>query len=90
MPAIAAVRCSPSASADGSLKLPDSEVAAVEAGAGDGVAGGCELVVDGAAWGAAGAAGVETGFAGVDGSAGFDGAAFGCHVLAPTLSSHPS
>lgn len=64
------------------MKLPGSEVAAVEAGAGDGVAGGCEVFVDGAACGAAGAAGVDTGFAGVDGSAGFEGAAFGCDVLA--------
>lgn len=79
---MAAVRCSPSASADGSLKLAGSEVAAADAGAGDGVAGGCEVFVEGAACGAAGAAGVDTGFAGVDGSAGFDGATFGCLVLA--------
>lgn len=49
----------------------------MEAGAGDGVAGGCE-VVDGAdCAGAAGGAGVPAAFAGVEGSDAFEGAALG-------------
>lgn len=77
MPAIAAVRCSPMARFEGSLK--DRSDAAVEAGAGDGVAGGCDVVEGADCTGAAGGAGVlaVAGFAGVAGSAGFDGAAFG-------------
>lgn len=75
---IAAARCSPSASADGSLK--DWPEEAVEAGAGDGVAGGwaTDVLLDA---GAAGAAGVWAGCAGVDGSAGGFGAAFGCLLV---------
>lgn len=50
----------------------------MDAGAGEGVAGGCD-VVDGAdCAGAAGGAGVPAAaFAGVEGSDGFEGAAFG-------------
>lgn len=76
------------ARADGSLKLEDSVVGAVDAGAGDGVAGGFAVVVVVAvagctgATGAAGAEGVDEVCAGVDGgsAAGF-GAAFGFDVM---------
>ena len=83
--AIAAARWSPIARADGSLKLVDSVVGAVDAGAGDGVAGGfVAAVVVGCtgATGAAGADGVDEVWAGVDGgsAAGF-GAAFGFDVM---------
>ena len=50
--AIAASRCAPSVRADGSLKFPSS-VPAEAAGAGDGVVGGFEVVLDAGA-GAAG------------------------------------
>ena len=53
---IAASRCAPSVSADGSWKLPDSVVVGA-AGAGDGVAGALVDVVEAGA-GAAGGAGV--------------------------------
>ena len=67
----------------GSLCEAASVVAAVEAGAGEGVAGGfeVEVVVDGAGAGAAGAAGVDAVFAGVAGSAAGLGAAFGFDVM---------
>lgn len=66
------------ASADGSLKERSSAEAAVDAGAGDGVAGGCEVAEGADCAGAAGGAGVPAaGFAGVAGSAAFEGAAFG-------------
>lgn len=77
MLAIAAARCSPRASADGSLNEVDSVT--VGAGAGDGVAGGCvgaETLDAAGAEGAEGAAGVDDVCAGVEGSAGF-GAGFG-------------
>ena len=67
--AIASSRCEPSDRAFGSLKAAAS--APVAAGAGDGVAGGFEVVFDAGA-GAAGAAGVEA-----DAGAGVEGAAFG-------------
>ena len=80
MLATAALRCSPRASADGSLKERLS-LPVFCAGAGEGVAGGA-LAVDGAGAGAAGAAGVEAAAgAGVDGAAGFAGAALGCMLL---------
>ena len=53
---MAASRCAPRVSADGSLKFPAS-VVVLPAGAGDGVAG-TSVVVLGAGAGAAGAAGV--------------------------------
>ena len=53
---MAASRCAPRVSADGSLKFPGS-VVVLPAGAGDGVAG-ASVVVVGAGAGAAGAAGV--------------------------------
>ena len=60
------------------------EAGAVDAGAGEGVAGGSEVVVvdgtEGTA-GAGGAAGVDTVCAGVDGSAAGFGAAFGFEVM---------
>lgn len=77
MLAIAASRCAPRARADGSLKSADP----APAGAGDGVAGGFDVVFEAGA-GAVGAAGVcaELG-AGVEGAAGVDdeaaGAGFG-------------
>jgi hypothetical protein len=43
------------------------------------VAGGCAAVEADDCAGAAGTAGVETGFAGVDGSAGFDATTLGYH-----------
>ena len=64
---IAASRCAPRVRDDGSLKLPSS-VAAEAAGAGEGVAGGFEVVLDAGA-GAAGGAGVEAAAAaGVEGA----------------------
>lgn len=85
--AMAAARWSPTASADGSLKLLVSVVGAVDAGAGEGVAGGFAAVVvvvvagcAGAA-GAAGADGVDDVCAGVDGSAAGFGAALGFDVM---------
>jgi len=63
--AIASSRCEPKVRADGSLKFALSVPA--PAGAGDGVAGAFEVVLDAGA-GAAGAAGVDAGAgAGVDG-----------------------
>lgn len=79
IPEIAAARWSPSARADGSVK--EGVPVAVDAGAGDGVAGGFaveDVFVEGA--GAAGTDGVEVDGAGVDGSAGF-GAALGFEVM---------
>lgn len=82
MLAIAALRWSPIASADGSLKVAGS--VAVEAGAGDGVAGGC-CVVEVVDAGAGGAAGVEAVCAGVAGSAAGFGAALGYHYISTKL-----
>lgn len=84
---MAAVRCSPIASADGSLNDRSSFEAAVEAGAGEGVAGGCE-VEEATCAGAAGGAGVPVAaLAGVAGSAGFEGAALGYSLSARSQSS---
>lgn len=52
----------------------------MDAGAGDGVAGGCDVVDGAVCAGAAGGAGVPAVFAGVEGSDAFDGAAFGCEL----------
>jgi hypothetical protein len=85
MLAIAALRCSPRASAEGSFHEAPS-LPAVEAGAGDGVAGGCALVDCADCAGAAGTDGVETAFgAGVAGSAGLLGAALGCADICQTM-----
>lgn len=53
------------------------------AGAGDGVAGGADVLDEGAGAGAAGAAGVDAAAAGagVDKTAGFAGAALGCRTV---------
>ena len=65
---MAASRCAPRVRAEGSLKLPPSVVVA-PAGAGDGVAGASDVVVEAGA-GAAGGAGVcDVAGAGVDGAA---------------------
>lgn len=82
--AIAASRCAPSVSAEGSLKLPPSVVVpAVEAGVG--VAGTSDVAVFDAGAGAAGVAGVwaVVGAAGVEGglevvAVELAGAVFGC------------
>jgi hypothetical protein len=66
------------AKAFGSLKA--EPVVAAAPGAGEGVAGGCAAVEADNCAGAAGTAGVETGFAGVDGSAGFDATTLGYHI----------
>lgn len=71
---MAEARCSPRARADGSFH----EALSVPApGAGDGVAGIWDVVEGADCDGAGGTDGVETGFAGVDGSAGFEGGALG-------------
>lgn len=75
MLAIAEARCSPKARADGSFQEAPSAAAP---GAGDGVAGTCEVVEGADCDGAGGTDGVDAGFAGVDGSAGFEGGALGC------------
>jgi len=72
---MAALRCSPIASADGSLK-DLSEVDWACAGAGEGVAGAAEVFEGGAGPGAAGVA-TDAAGAGVDGTAGLAGAALG-------------
>lgn len=73
---MAAARSSPMLNADGSLNRGPEEV--VEAGAGDGVAGGAAAAVLDEAGAAGGAAGVAAGCgAGVAGSAGFAGAGLG-------------
>lgn len=81
--AIAASRCAPRVRADGSLKFPSS-VPVDAAGAGDGVAGAFNVVLDAGA-GAAGGAGVEAAAgAGVEGALAAEaldemaGAALGC------------
>ena len=81
MSAIAAARCVPIVSVDGSLVAPTSAAGVVDAGAGEGVAGGFAAVVAGAATGAAGAEGVDAGFAGVEGSAAGFGAGLGFEVM---------
>lgn len=79
--AMAALRCSPMARADGSLK-DLSEVDCACAGAGEGVAGAAEAAEGGAGPGAAGVA-TEAAGAGVDGTAGLAGAAFGYMRVRP-------
>ena len=76
MLAIAALRCSPIASADGSLNDWSFDACA---GAGVGVAGTAGLLEAGAGAGAAGVDAAAAG-AGVDGIAGFAGAALGYRV----------
>lgn len=74
MLAMAEARCSPRARAEGSFQDAPSAAAP---GAGDGVAGTCDVVEGADCDGAGGTDGVETAFAGVDGSAGFVGGALG-------------
>ena len=84
MLAMADARWSPIARAFGSLNVAlSADAGAVDAGAGDGVAGGLVVgVVVGAGAGAAGGAdGVEADRAGVEGSAAGLGAGFGFEVM---------
>lgn len=71
---MADARCSPSARADGSFHEAPSAAAP---GTGVGVEGTCEVAEGADCDGAGGTDGVDAGFAGVDGSAGFEGGALG-------------